>query len=379
MQKYKHEIILVALITVLSVVLYFLYGLILPFLFGIALVFYVNPVVSKIQKVVRSRNLANVIFLVLGVATIGFVLFFFTSHINRDFKRLNNSFTVLVSQNKSALDKSGQIAKSYIDKVYNLDQWEEKLKVQTDSLNTKLKSGITELDTEAIKSAFQELGAFFENDNTKEAKEKPSFGFLFIFFSTLLYFVLILFEFPYFENLKKKYFSSKMDSMVSIISDDFKQSFLRYFKLRTRIVLILTAIYLSTFIILDIPGIILLTFVVFILSYIPYMQYFALLPLSVGCLVLSIEGNHSFLLFFGIIIGIFILASVLEELVLTPWIMEKNIGINPVIMVLALSIWSYLLGLPGLLIGIPLTSLTIIYFKRFILPSYNKTLLKQKD
>jgi predicted PurR-regulated permease PerM len=52
--------------------------------------------------------------------------------------------------------------------------------------------------------------------------------------------------------------------------------------------------------------------------------------------------------------------------------MEKNIGMNPVIMVLGLSIWGYLFGMAGVLFGIPLTSLLIIYTKRFFIPAFQR-------
>ena len=103
-----------------------------------------------------------------------------------------------------------------------------------------------------------------------------------------------------------------------------------------------------------------------------------LLPLSIGCLVLSIENEQSFFLYFGIIVGVFMLASVLEEVVLNPKIMEYNIGMNPVIMVLALSIWGYILGWVGVVIAIPLTSLLIIYFKRFVVTSIEEENLKKE-
>ena len=128
----------------------------------------------------------------------------------------------------------------------------------------------------------------------------------------------------------------------------------------------------DAFFILDMPGMILITLLIVILSYVPYLQYLALIPLALGCLVLSIETPQSFLFYFGIVLGVFILASLVEELILTPRIMERNIGMNPVIMVLAVSVWSYLLGMPGTLIGIPLTSLLIIYTKRMLLPVLNE-------
>ena len=189
-----------------------------------------------------------------------------------------------------------------------------------------------------------------------------------------MYFILILYQLDYFTSIRKRYFSPKVKSELNIILDDFNQSFVKYIKLRTRIVLVLAVLYIVAFLILDMPGMILITLLIVLLSYIPYLQYLALIPLAVGCLVLSVENEQSFLLLFGIVVGVFVSASLIEELVLTPWIMEKNIGMNPVIMVLALSVWGYLLGLPGTLIGIPMTSLLIIYIKRHIIPSYKEVL-----
>ncbi len=54
-----------------------------------------------------------------------------------------------------------------------------------------------------------------------------------------------------------------------------------------------------------------------------YLQYATLIPISVGCLMLSIENNQSFLLIFGIVVGVFILDSIIEEAILNPWIIKK--------------------------------------------------------
>ena len=181
-------------------------------------------------------------------------------------------------------------------------------------------------------------------------------------------------QLDYFTSIRKRYFSPKVKSELNIIVDDFNQSFVKYIKLLTRIVLVLAVIYAVAFLILDMPGMILITLLIVLLSYIPYLQYLALIPLAVGCLVLSVEKGQSFLLLFGIVVGLFILASLIEELVLTPLDYGKNIGMNPVIMLLALSVWGFLLGMLGTFIGIPMTSLLIIYVKRHIIPSYKEVL-----
>ena len=373
-QKYKHEIIIALLIICASITFYYLYGLLLPFIIGLILAFSAFSIILKIKKIVRSKSLSIIVFLTFIAGILILSSIFLTKFINRDFKRLNKSFTTLVESNKETLDKSAQKAKEYIGEFYDLDELQNKLIAQSDSLKMSLKEmDNSKLDTESIKASFEEIKSIFSSDDkTDTDKNNTEFGFLFILFSTIMYFILILFQMDYFMSIKKRYFNNKIKSKTNIIIEDFNQSFVKYFKLRTKIVLILSLIYFTAFLIMDMPGMILLTILIIILSYIPYLQYIALLPLMIGSLVVSIENDQSFLLIFGIIIAVFIIASIIEELILTPWIMEKNIGMNPVIMILALSVWSYALGLQGILIGIPLTSLMIIYFKRYILTSYNE-------
>jgi predicted PurR-regulated permease PerM len=374
-KDYKHEIILALLFIGFSIAFYFLYGILLPFILGLLLAFAVSPIISWIQKLVKNRDLATTLFLIsITAITILFVVFF-TQYINRDFKRLNQSFVLLASNNQDNLDKTAQKVKDYIGKLYDFDELESELKLQSDSLISSIKDlDFSELDTESIKAGFEKMTSVFKNDDEGKPEKKSGFGFIFMFFSTILYMVLILYYLDYFTAIRKKYFSPKVKSWFTFILDDFNQSFMKYLRLRTRIVLWLSLIYIITFIVLDMPGMILITVLIILLSYVPYLQYLALIPLAISCLVLSVENSQSFLLFFGIVAGVFVLASIIEELILNPGIMEKNIGMNPVIMILALSIWSYLMGLPGSLIGIPMTSLMIIMFKRYFLQSYQEVL-----
>jgi predicted PurR-regulated permease PerM len=42
-------------------------------------------------------------------------------------------------------------------------------------------------------------------------------------------------------------------------------------------------------------------------------------------------------------------------------------GLNPAIILLSLSIWGALLGFIGLIVALPLTTLAVSYYKRFVL------------
>jgi predicted PurR-regulated permease PerM len=42
-------------------------------------------------------------------------------------------------------------------------------------------------------------------------------------------------------------------------------------------------------------------------------------------------------------------------------------GLNPAVILLSLSIWGSLLGIVGMIIALPMTTLLISYYKRFVL------------
>jgi predicted PurR-regulated permease PerM len=373
MKKHKNKVIIGLLMIGFSIAFYYLYGILLPFILGMLLAFSAQPVITKIQKIVKSKGIATTIFLAANTGLIILFFVFFTNYINRDFKRLNQSFVFLTTKNQENLNQTTQKIKEYINDLYDIDQGKNLLKHKSDSIINKIKNiDYSKLDTESIKTSFEKVTAIFQSQKKNTEQLKPKFSFLFILFSTIGYFILILYQLDYFTKIREKYFGGKIKSIFHTIIDDFDQSFVKYLKLRTKIILLLSLIYTTTFIILDMPGTILISLLIILLSYISYLQYLALIPLSISCMVLSIENSQSFLFYFSIVIGVFILASIIEEWVLNPRIMKNNTGINPVIITLALSIWSYLFGMPGGLIAIPMTGLIIILFKQYFLKPYEE-------
>ena len=62
---------------------------------------------------------------------------------------------------------------------------------------------------------------------------------------------------------------------------------------------------------------------------------------------------------------------VLQDTVLVPKIMGSAMGLNPAVILLSLSVWGSLLGFIGLIIALPLTTLLISYYRRFVLEESN--------
>jgi len=58
--------------------------------------------------------------------------------------------------------------------------------------------------------------------------------------------------------------------------------------------------------------------------------------------------------------------QVIQDTILTPRIMGKVMGLNSAIILLSLSIWGSLLGMLGMVIALPLTTLLITYYQKYI-------------
>ena len=68
----------------------------------------------------------------------------------------------------------------------------------------------------------------------------------------------------------------------------------------------------------------------------------------------------------GITALVFLVIQLIQESILIPKIMNKVTGLHPAIILLSLSIWGSLLGLTGLILALPITTLLLSYYKRFI-------------
>jgi predicted PurR-regulated permease PerM len=69
---------------------------------------------------------------------------------------------------------------------------------------------------------------------------------------------------------------------------------------------------------------------------------------------------------------VFALVQVLEDMVLTPKIMGRVTGLNPAVILLSLSVWGSLMGMVGMIIALPMTTLIISYYKRFVLKEFHE-------
>ena len=64
---------------------------------------------------------------------------------------------------------------------------------------------------------------------------------------------------------------------------------------------------------------------------------------------------------------VFIIVQTFQDMYLTPKIMGKVTGLGPAAILLSLSFWGALMGVIGMIIALPLTTLMISCYKHYVL------------
>ena len=183
----------------------------------------------------------------------------------------------------------------------------------------------------------------------------------------LLYFIFILLDYEKIANGWPQLIPGKYRPFVEGLVEDVECNMNRYFRGQALIALCVGVLLAVGFKIIDFPLAVTLGLFIGVLNLIPYMQTIGIIPMLILALLRSAETGENFWIIFGLALLVLGIVQMIQDLFLTPRIMGKAMGLNPAIILLALSIWGTLLGFIGLIIALPLTTLCLSYYKRFIL------------
>lgn len=151
------------------------------------------------------------------------------------------------------------------------------------------------------------------------------------------------------------------------IADDVKNSMNHYFRGQALVASIVGVLFAIGFVIVGLPMGIVLGLFIGVLNMVPYLQLISIVPTALLCLVYSVGEGQPYWPIFWQCMAVYIIVQAIQDLFLTPKIMGKAMGLNPAIILLSLSVWGTLLGFIGLIIALPLTTLCLSYYDRYII------------
>lgn len=156
-------------------------------------------------------------------------------------------------------------------------------------------------------------------------------------------------------------------NLVMEILGDIEDGMNKYFRGQALIALIVGALFTIGFLIIGLPMAVVFGLFVGVLNLVPYLQAISIVPATFLIILKAAEPGSSF---WGVLVGVFIVylvVQIIQDAILVPTIMGKVTGMKPAIILLSLSIWGSLMGIIGLIIALPLTTLIISYYKRWVI------------
>lgn len=189
---------------------------------------------------------------------------------------------------------------------------------------------------------------------------------VFSWFIVLLYVVFIMLDYERLLRGFRHLVPPKYRRQVFGIASDIKESMNHYFRGQALVAFIVGVLFCIGFLIIGLPLAIVMGLFIGLLNMVPYLQLISLLPTTVLCIVCSANSNVDFWSLWWASMAVYIVVQCIQDLFLTPKIMGKAMGLNPALILLSLSVWGTLLGFIGLIIALPLTTLLLSYYDRYI-------------
>ena len=107
------------------------------------------------------------------------------------------------------------------------------------------------------------------------------------------------------------------------------------------------------------------------LNMVPYLQIIGLVPTIILAILKASDTGENFWIIIASAMAVFIVVQTIQDGFIVPRVMGKITGLNPAIILLSLSIWGSLMGMLGMIIALPLTTLMLSYYQRFIINREN--------
>ena len=190
---------------------------------------------------------------------------------------------------------------------------------------------------------------------------------IFTFFIILLYIVFILMDYESIAEGWPRLLPAKYRPFLTGIMNDVKEGMNKYFRGQAFVALCVGILFSIGFLIIDFPLAIGLGLFIGVLNLVPYLQIIGFIPTIILAILKAADTGGNFWLILAAALAVFAIVQAIEDGFIVPRVMGKITGLNPAIILLSLSIWGSLMGMLGMIIALPLTTLMLSYYQRFII------------
>jgi len=342
--KFIRWFLVAVLVFAVLYVVNYLSHVLLPFFVAWFLAYLLDPVVKFVQYKlkVKIRAIAVIITMLLVVAVIIGVVY------------------TIVPPMIDQAEKLSVVANKYVQRTTSGNSITNMVREWIQEYQPQIRHYLNSTEfTETVKNSIPKLFSFLGQTASVVISIIASF-------ITLLYLFFILLDYEFLVKNFIRIFPQKHRPFWTDLMQDVAAELNNYIRGQGLVALTMGILFCIGFTIIDFPIAIGMGILIGVLTLIPYMHALAFIPMAFLSLLKAADTGQNFWVVFGTATLVFAIIQALCDLVVTPKIMGKAMNLNPAILLLSLSVWGALLGFIGLIIALPLTTLIIAYWKRYV-------------
>ena len=319
-------------------------NVLLPFVIAWLLAYLLYPIVKFVQYKlhVPTRALSIIITLLFVFGIITGIFFLIIPPMIEQFDKLSGFITRYITHSSEANDITSHIR-----------EW---MVANQDSIEKFFKSkDFAETVKTAMPKVFSVLG---QTANIIISVIGSCISLLYMFF--------ILLDYEFLTEKWIKIFPKKNRPFWKALAKDVERELNNYIRGQSLVSLIMGIMFCIGFTIIGFPMAIGMGILIGVMNLVPYLHTFALIPTAFLALLKADYTGQNFWIIFGMALVVFIVVQIISDMFVTPKVMGKAMGLNPAILLLSLSVWGAILGFIGLIIALPLTTIIIAYYQRYV-------------
>lgn len=346
--RFVRGLLFLTVITVLVLGLRWLSPVLIPFFAAWAIAWILAPVVNFFQNTcrLRSRVLSVLITLALLIGLASAVAWLIIPPLIDGVTQIKEALLSYLA--------SGHIRNIHLPEWLDhlMQQWLDQEKIQSmlrsDNLMKTIRETLPHVWNMLVSTA-----------NLVMSLVGAAFGALYLFF--------LLLDYDYYTTAWINWLPRTQRNFFRRLSEDLGNNMRGYFRGQALVALSNCVMFTLGFWIIGLPMPLGMGLFVGLISFIPYVQVVGFAPAAVLALMEMSDTGRSFWGLMALVLLVYIVVQVLQDTVFTPRIMGKIMGLSSAMVLLSLSIWSYMAGIIGLIIALPLTTIIFAYYKRYIL------------
>ena len=322
---------------ILILVLWVLQSILLPFIAGFVLAYFLDPVADRLERIGLPRVLATALILLSAILVVVFVGLMIVPVLADQTVKLAGDIPALV---KSLIERANEIAP-------------QRLKDLLANSGTDIQGSVATIAGRSASWLASFLASIWSG------------GMALVNILSLLIItpIVAFYLLADWDNIVAKVDSwIPRDHLIEIrgIASDIDKAMAGFIRGQGTVCLLLGVFYAAALSVAGLKSGLAIGFAAGMLSFIPYVGALIGGILAIGVALVQFWPNEFQVL---VIIGVFLAGQFLEGNFLSPKLVGSSIGLHPVWMMFALLAFSYVFGILGLLLAVPLAAATGVFVR----------------